>query len=98
MYMKTFIIMFKNVLKKDYPDIELAFYVSRRSKFVHMGLDVQLTEISNSREIINATEKYWLEKKTDDNFIFVEPYLIASNKRKYDYIEKIMKNDCFIFT
>ena len=58
MYMKTFIIVLKNVLKKDYPDTELAFYVSRRSKFVHMGLDVQLTKISNSREIINATEKY----------------------------------------
>ena len=57
MCIKTFIIMLKNVLKKDYPDIELAFYVSRRSKFVHMGLDVQLTKISNSREIRNAIEK-----------------------------------------
>ena len=86
MYMKSFIIMLKNVLKKDYPDIELAFYVSRSSKFVHIGLDVQLTKISNSRDIINAIEKYWREKKTDDNFIFVEPYLIASTKWKYDYI------------
>ena len=86
MYMKTFIIMLKNVLKRDYPDIELAFYVSRGSKFVRTGLDVQLTKILNSREIINAIEKYWLEKKTDDNFIFVEPYLIASTKWKYDYI------------
>ena len=58
MYMKTFIIMLKNVLKKDYPDIELAFYVSRRSKFVHMGFDVQVTKISHSRDIINAIEKY----------------------------------------
>ena len=87
MYMKTFIILLKNVLKKDFPDIELAFYVSRRSKFVHMGLDVQLTKISNSGDIINAIEKYWLEKKTDDNFIFFEPYLSASTKWKYDYID-----------
>ena len=58
--MKTFIIMLKKVLKKDYPDIELVFYVSRRSKFVHMGLDVQLTKISNSREIINAIEKFYI--------------------------------------
>ena len=50
-----------------------------------MDLDVQLTKISNSREIINAIEKYWLEKKTDDNFIFVERYVIASTKWKYDY-------------
>ena len=84
--MKTFIIMLKNVLKKDYPDIELAFYVSRRSKFVHMDFEVHLTKISNSREIINAIEKYWLEKKTDYSFMFVEPYLIASTKSKYDYI------------
>ena len=76
MCIKTFIIMLKSVLKKDYPDIELAFYVSTRSKFVHMGLDVQLTKISNSREIRNAIEKYWLEKKTDDNFIFFDDSFI----------------------
>ena len=47
MLMKTFLIILDNVLKKDYPEIDLGFYVSRRSKFVHMGSNVPLSKIKN---------------------------------------------------
>ena len=57
MYMRTFLIMLKNVLKKDYPDIEIEFYLSRRSKFVHMGLDVQLNKIADSEKFIKKKKK-----------------------------------------
>ena len=40
MFMKTFLIMLQNSLKKDHPDVVVEMYVSRRSKFVHMGIDV----------------------------------------------------------
>ena len=48
--MKTFLICLSNVLKKDHPDIKLEFYVSRGSKFVHMGSDVPLNNIKNYEE------------------------------------------------
>ena len=79
-------IVLKNVLKKDHPDIELGFYVSRRSKFVHMGSDVPLTRITNIKEILTKIEGLWNAKNTDDQFSYCEPYLIASTKWKYDYI------------
>ena len=59
MYMRTFLIMLKNVLKKDYPDIEIEFYLSRRSKFVHMGLDVQLNKIADSEKFIKKKNEYY---------------------------------------
>ena len=76
MFMKTFLIMLSNVLKKDYPNVEVEFYLLRRSKFAHMGLDVPLTKMQNYEQFIKDIEKYWENKKQDDKFIFCEPYLI----------------------
>ena len=52
MCMRSFLIILQNVLKKDHSDVNFEFYLSRRSKFVHMGLDVPLSKISNSQEIV----------------------------------------------
>ena len=57
--MKTFLIMLSNVLKKDYPNVEVEFCLSRPSKFAHMGLDVPLTKIQNYEQFIKDIEKYW---------------------------------------
>ena len=86
MFMKTFLIMLSNVLKKDYPNVEVEFYLSRRSKFAHMGLDVPLTKIENYEQLISDIEKYWENKKQDEKFVFCEPYLIHSAKWKFDYV------------
>ena len=48
--MKSFLIVLSNVLKKDHPDAKLEFYVSRRSKFVHMGSNVSLNKIKDYEE------------------------------------------------
>ena len=71
--MKAFMICLSNVLKKDHPDIKLEFYVSRRSKFVHMGSDVPLNNIKNYEEILIKIQGLWNVKKTDDKFYFANP-------------------------
>ena len=86
MFMKTFLIILKNCLKKDYPDVKVEFYVSRRSKFVHMGLDIPINKIARSDELVKDIEKIWLEKSQDNKFKYVNPYLINSTKWKFDYI------------
>ena len=86
MYMRTFLIALDKALKKDHSDLKFEFYLSRRSKFVHMGLDVPLISISKHQEIINFIEKYWHDKKTDDKFEFTDPRLISATKFKFDYI------------
>ena len=91
MYMKCFLVALSEIVKRDYPDINFEFYVSRTSKFVHMGLDMPLISIVGHRKVLNFIEKYWNENKEDDLFKICVPRLIAATKFKYDYIifEKI---------
>ena len=84
--MKTSVIMLKNSLKKDHPEVCVEMYVLRRSKFVHMGPDVPLSKIHNSELFVRDIENFWNKKKTDDKFKFVEPYLTNCTRCKYDYI------------
>ena len=84
--MRTFLIALDKALKKDHADLEFEFYLSRRSKFVQMGLDVPLISIKNYQEIIKFIENYWNDKKTDDKFEFTSPRLISATKFKFDYI------------
>ena len=51
-----------------------------------MGLDIPLNKIAHSEEIVAFIEKFWMEKKKDDRFKFVNPSLIFSTKWKFDYI------------
>lgn len=37
----------KSYLSKKFPGIDVGFYLSRRSGFVHMGLDVSLYSLKN---------------------------------------------------
>ena len=41
------VLLLKSHLSKKFPDINVGFYLSRRSNFVHVGLDVQLYSIKN---------------------------------------------------
>ena len=41
----------KNCLSEKYPDVVADFYISRRSKFIHLGLDIPLSKTNLSGEI-----------------------------------------------
>ena len=86
MKMQTFLIFLNVQFKKDFPDLEFGFYVSRRSRYAHMGSDIALHRIPNYQQVIDKIKTLWFQKKTDDKFDFCEPYLIASVRWKYDYI------------
>ena len=55
MYMKAFLVALKQCVKKDYPDIEFEFYLSRRSKFAHMGLDLPLISVKDQLNLFKNT-------------------------------------------
>ena len=86
MYMKAFLAALEKVVKKDYPNIDFMFFLSRRSKFVHMGLDVPLISIKEHVDIIKFIQKFCDENKEDDMFEFCHPRLISATKYKCDYI------------
>ena len=91
MFMKAFLVALSDRVKKDYPDYDFEFYVSRQSKFVHMGIDIPLISMREHRKIIDFIRQYWNENKEDDIFKPCVPRLISATKFKYDYIifEKI---------
>ena len=78
MYMKAFLVALEEVVKKDYPDIEFHFYLSRRSKFAHMGLNIPLISIDNHLKLVKFIQDYWEQNKDDD--------VLAATKFKFDYI------------
>ena len=86
MYMKAFLVALQQVVKKYYPDIEFGVYLSRRSKFAHMGLDVPLISINDHLRLTKFIQDYWEQNKEDDMFSFCTPRLIAATKFKFDYI------------
>ena len=47
MKMQSFLILLNSELKKDFPELDFGFYVSRRNRYVHMGSDVALYRIPN---------------------------------------------------
>ena len=56
MQMRTFLILLDCELKKDYPGVELDFYLSRRSRYVHMGSNIPLNRLDNFQSIINKIQ------------------------------------------
>ena len=52
----------KSYLSKKFPEVDVGFYFSHRSNFVHMGLDVPLYSIKNYPDFIdeiNSSLKIW---------------------------------------
>ena len=84
--MKVFLVALKEAVKKDYPNIDFDFYLSRRSRFAHMGLNLPLISIPDHDKITQFIKDFCQENKEDDMFSFCSPRLIAATKFKFDYI------------
>ena len=55
--------LLKSYVLKKFPEVDVGFYLSCRSKFVHMGLDIMLYSIKNYPDFIdkiNSLLKIWL--------------------------------------
>ena len=86
MKIKSFLLLLKSTLNEKYPNLKVDFYVSRRNRYVHMGLDQPLHSISYYEKLINNIESIWTARKHNDSFVFFHPKLIHSVKWKYDYV------------
>ena len=77
---------------KKFPELNdgVGFYLSRRSKFVHMGLDSPLYSIKNYPDLIEEIDKVLA---MESGFELVYAQLVLTVKWKYDYIlAKKLKN------
>ena len=53
----------KNAMEKTFPILTVNFFVSRRNRYVHMGLNRPLHSIENFMEMLQFIENLWNEKK-----------------------------------
>ena len=85
--MKKRVQLLKDHLLKKFPDVgNIGFYLSRRSKFVHMVLDLPLHSIKNYLNLIEEINKFLA---LDLGFELLYPQLVLPVKWKFD--DKIVK-------
>ena len=58
MSIKKGILILEKDLKKKFPELNAAFYSTRRNMCVHIGLDKAIFAYSNFNKIINELNKY----------------------------------------
>ena len=86
MSLRKLVQILKAYLSKICPDIDVEFYLSCRSNFVHVGLDFPLCSLKNHLEFVKEIHEF-LSKGLDSTcFQLVDPQLVLTVKWKYDYI------------
>ena len=76
----------KMILKEKSPDITVGFYLSKRKRYLHMGLEQSLSSIKDYKEFTKEIYKF-LNVNLDKNFKILEPPLLVPTVRwKHDYI------------
>ena len=83
MSIKKTILKQEKEMKVKFPELNAAFYVSRRNNCVHMGLDNSVFSYTNYVNIITQINKFFTEHLAEK---FDVNQLIHTAKWKFDYI------------
>ena len=73
------VLLLKSHLSTKFPNVNVGFYLTHRSNFVHMGLDVLLYSIKNYPNFIEEINKF-LAKDLGLRFELVYPQLVLTVK------------------
>ena len=71
--------------KVKFPELDVAFYISKRNMCIHMGLDWSIFSYGNYGQMI-AQINVFFSQNLRAKFIVNFPQLIHTTKWKYDYI------------
>ena len=86
-------LLLKNHLATKFPDVNIGFYLSHRSNFVHMGLDLPLYSLKNYSDFVKEIHKFLSRDLDSNRLLLVEPQLVLTVKWKFDYIILGGKNE-----
>ena len=91
---KPFLFSIERKMGAKYPSLNIQFYISRRSKNIHVGLDDGFLSIPNYQLVISDIHQHWLSRNWSFDIKFIDPVLIHTTKWKFDYIifKKNIKN------
>ena len=85
MYKKAIIALQKDISRK-YPEFGAKFFINRKNRLIHIGMDRSLFEFSNYRMFLWDCE-WFLQKKIRTKFEWYKiPNLVLCTKWKYDYV------------
>ena len=85
MHIRTYIRRLKKVLQQRFNKLNISLFVSRRSKYVDVRLNILLLSTRVSSELIAVIRSFERENR-DSKYYFTFPRLIHTTKWKYDYI------------
>ena len=86
MHIKIYIRRLEKFLQQTFnKKRNISLFVSRRSKYVHLGLDIPSLSTRTFSELI-ATIKDFEKENRDPKHLFIFPRLIHTTKFKYEYI------------
>ena len=85
MHIRAFVRHLEKVLQQRFNKLNLSLFVSRRSKYVHLGLDIPLLSTRVSSELMAIIRNFEKENR-DSKYVFVFPRVIHAAKWEYDYI------------
>ena len=84
---KTTIKKLESYMDKKYPEYRPTFYINRRNKLIHVGMDTAIFDKDNFRLYLWDCEWFMKEQLPNIKFeLFRIPTLINCTKWKFDYI------------
>ena len=84
---KTFIKKLESQMDKKHPDYRAKFYINRKNRLIHVGMDKALFSFENYRFFLWECEFFTKEELRGVKFEFFHiPNLISCTKWKFDYI------------
>ena len=85
--MKYYINKLERILIEKYPNIKADFYISKRTKIIHLGVEKALHKFDNYSNFLKDMKKFYIRNIQKFDYEYVEPpQLINSVKWKFDYI------------
>ena len=73
MIVKHFLFTLEHKINTKYPHLQPEFYVAKRSKSIHMGLNHCLLSLTNNQEIISGIYEHFQSKESKSDHRFVYP-------------------------
>ena len=75
----------KMILKEKFPDVTVGFYLIKRNKYLHMGLDQSLSSIEAYKDFKEEINNF-LSVNLDSKFKMIKPLLVPTVRWKHNYI------------
>ena len=76
----------ERLLSEKYPHIDFKFFISRRKRYLRLGLEKALLSYPEYAQILKDIEKFYNGNRNNEFELVIPPILVRTVKWKFDYI------------